>query len=105
MWPSILWPVRIRRSLSFDLALVMAAELIVIDIFPLDQFALGPTPDSCKKALQAACCEYLWFCLTISPLLVSHFPSHLVYFVSGAGILGMDLTESTCDEGDYQPCR
>ncbi|KAF9785187.1 hypothetical protein BJ322DRAFT_815113 [Thelephora terrestris] len=46
--------------------LVMAAELIVINIFPLDQFALGPTPDSCKKALQAAC----W-----------------------AGILGMDLTE------------
>lgn len=41
--------------------------------------------------------------MALLPLFVAHFWTHPVCFL-GAGSIGVDLTESTCSEGNYRPC-
>lgn len=85
-----------KHLLPFDHTPIVAAQLTFnfpSTFFPLDQFAYDASPDSCKTAVRAACCGCLP--LHVSLCLISEFC--VVYF-SGISFVGVDVTESTCNE-------
>lgn len=67
----------LARSPLSDRIPISAVRLTFTDSFPLDQFALNPTPDSCRKVLQASCCRF--------PITSPILPIHLTFLVSVRG--------------------